>query len=374
MNIPLFCVQMPLSVDEPLLKVLHSGYVGQGPKAKEFEERLKLWTDNDYILSLNTGTSGLHLALKLAGVNSRSEVISTPMTCTATNLPILHTGARIRWADINPWTGNIDPETIPPLITQKTKAIVCVHWGGYPCELDEIHKIASEYGLAVIEDAAHAFGAEYKDRMIGSISDYTMFSFQAIKHITTIDGGALSVKNEKDYERGKLLRWYGIDREDKSKCDMRCEADIKEAGFKWHMNDVCATIGIEQLKRGMSTMGKFRNNAAYYRGELKRRKIKSVLPLRYKNDRYPSYWLFTVRADDRAAFLRFMNGVGVQVSQVHSRNDTHSCFKRFKERELPGVDEFTNHQCSIPVYAGLAEWQRSFIINAIQEFDRLGRA
>jgi len=261
--IPLFKVHVPESIDEPLLKVLHSGFIGQGIQVDKFEDALIPWVNNKNVLTVNSGTSALHLALKLAGIGFGDEIISTPQTCSATNTPIVLIGANIVWADIDPYTGNIDPETIKPLITSKTKAIMYVDWGGFPCQLDEINKIAKEYGLKTIEDAAHAFGAIYKDRKIGSISDYTCFSLQAIKHITTVDGGILTAKSEEDYRRGKLLRWYGIDREG-PRTDLRCEQDILEAGTKWHMNDVSACIGIEQLNYIESILKKHRDNAAYY--------------------------------------------------------------------------------------------------------------
>jgi len=282
--IPLFKVHIPESIDEPLLKVLHSGYVGQGVKVDKFEEALIPWFDNKYVLTLNAGTSGLHLALKLAGVDYDDEVISTPITCSATNIPIIASGANIIWCDIDPKTGNVDPNKIEELITHRTKAIMCVHWGGYPCDLDEINEIAEDYGLSVIEDAAHAFGASYKGRKIGSISDFSEFSFQAIKHLTTIDGGVLTCKNEDDYRRGKLLRWYGIDREG-PRTDMRCELDIEEAGYKYHMNDVAATIGLEQLKYVEDILYKHWANANYYNLEFKARNIKRSKPLEYKQDR-----------------------------------------------------------------------------------------
>jgi dTDP-4-amino-4,6-dideoxygalactose transaminase len=371
MRIPLFAVHMPKSVDEPLLKVLHSGFITQGSKVDEFEKKLIPWVDNKNILTLNSGTTALHLALKLADIKPEDEVISTPMTCAATNTPIMASRAKIVWADINPKTGNIDPNSIESLITKKTKAIMCVHYGGYPCDLDEVNAIAKKHRLKVIEDAAHAFGAEYKGRKIGSISDFTEFSFQAIKHLTTVDGGLLACKSERDYKRGKLLRWYGIDREGAKK-DMRCEEDIKEAGYKWHMNDVAATIGIEQLNHVGNVLKRHRENAEYFNYELKRRKIKKIKPLGYEEDRLSSYWLYTVLASDREGFVKFMTDAGIQVSQVHSRNDKHSCFKEFlPKNNLPGMDEFSSKQCSIPVHSALTSQDKNFIMNKIEEYQRL---
>jgi len=343
--IPLFKVSMSESVIEPLKKVLLSGYIGQGKKVEEFEKALAPWVGNPNCLSLNSGTSALHLALWLAGVKPGTNVITTPMTCTATNAPILALGASIIWADIDPWTGNIDPLDVARKITPETRAILAVHWGGYPCELDELSRISQKYGIPIIEDAAHAFDTKYKGKSIGSISNYTCFSFQAIKHLTTVDGGLLVCSSHDDYRRGKLLRWYGIDRETPRR-DLRCEEDIVECGLKFHMNDVNAIIGIEQLKHVNKVLEAHRANADHYNVELK--KLKRISLLRYHQDCSSSYWLYTIRARDRDMLQQFLAKQGIMASQVHIRNDQHTAFKGFR-RILPGVDEFAAEQISIPV-------------------------
>ena len=365
--IPLFKVFMPESVMEPLRKVLFSGYIGEGPRVEEFEHQLGPWFGNNNVLALDNGTAALQLALRLANVGYRDEVISTPMTCSATNEPILAMGAKIVWADIDSWTGYIDPGDVTRKITPKTKAIMCVHWGGYPCDLDELNDIASENRIRLIEDACHAFGSTYHGTPIGSHSDFACFSFQAIKEMTTVDGGALVCKSKADCERGRLLRWYGIDRKAKRK-DLRCEADIVEYGYKFHMNDVTAVIGIEQLKYVAATIERHRANAAQYDEAFKN--LKAVHPLRYKNDRSSSYWLYTIRVKNRPKFMERMKKAGITVSQVHARNDTHTMFKDFKTA-LPGVDEFTSEQVVIPVGWWLTSEDISRIIDAVVEFDHL---
>ncbi len=209
-NIPLFKVYMADNVDEPLLKVLHSGYIGEGEKVQEFEQALRDYLHQKYVLTLNSGTAGLHIAYHMAlhqdgpktFYNSNmDEVITTPITCTATNTPIIANGAKIVWADVDPLTGSIDPDDIEKKITKNTKAITMVHWGGNPCDIGKINKIASEHGIKTIEDGAHAMGMEYKGEKVGSHSDYTMISLQAIKHVTSVDGGLLLTKKENDYNR-----------------------------------------------------------------------------------------------------------------------------------------------------------------------------
>jgi len=367
---PLFKVFMPKSVMKPLKKVLFSGYVGEGPQVEKFEHKLAPWFGSKRVLALNNGTSAIQLALRLANVGYGDEVISTPMTCVATNEPVLSIGAKIVWADIDPDTGNIDPEDAAKKITAKTKAIIAVHWGGYPCELEALNAMAAAHGIKLIEDACHAFGATYHDKPIGSISDFTCFSFQAIKEITTIDGGALVCKSEKDFERGRLLRWYGINRKENRK-DFRCEADITESGYKFHMNDVAATIGIEQLKYVRANLEKNRMNAAQYNKALF--SLANIELLSYKNDRMSSYWLYTLRVKSPQVFMEWMKKAKIAVSQVHARNDKHTIFKDFIT-DLPGVDEFASKQMCIPVGWWLKREDISYIIDTITSYEpRLGR-
>lgn len=354
--IPLFKVFMPDNVIEPLQETLMSGYIGEGPKVAEFERQLAPWFGNENVLAVNSGTSAIQLALRLANIGSGDEVISTPMTCVATNQPILAIGAKIVWADINPWTGNIDPEDVKKKITKKTKAIMCVHWGGYPCDLDELNIIAKEHGIKLIEDACHAFGATYHNKPIGSHSDFVCFSFQAIKEITTGDGGALVCKSKKDYERGRLLRWYGIDRNIKGK-DLRCEEDITEWGYKFQMNDIAATIGIEQLRYVGANLILARDHAEKYDEAFDCNLI-------YENDRQSSYWLYTVRVYDRWLLMKRMKNAGIGVSKVHARNDIHGIFAESRTC-LPGVDEFYSQEVCIPVGWWLAPEDVACIIKEV---------
>ncbi|MFC1711116.1 DegT/DnrJ/EryC1/StrS family aminotransferase [Patescibacteria group bacterium] len=364
-QIVLFKVFVSPNVNVPLKKVLSSGYIGQGQKVDEFEKKLTKFIKNPYVLTVNSGTSAIHLALRLAGVGYGDEVISTPMTCTATNWPILANGARIIWADIDPETGNIDPNSIKKNITKKTKAIVVVDWGGYPCDIDEIRKLVGK--IPIIEDAAHAFGAEYKNKMVGCKADYTCFSFQAIKHLTTVDGGMLALRAKKDYEKAKLLRWYGINREGRSQHD-RIEINISDWGYKFHMNDVNAAIGIENLKHVKKILKKHRTNADFYKNQLQG--LKKVKLLKENKKFLSSYWLFTIKVKNRNRFFNFMNAKNIMVSQVHRRNDTHPVVRKFK-KNLPGVDKFTRSMICIPVGWWIKKNQIDYIVDVIKNFDQL---
>lgn len=355
--ISLFKTHTPQTIDKPLLDTLHSGYITQGPKVEEFEGRVADFLGTKNVVALNSGTSALTLAMRLAGIGPGDEVITTAMTCTATNLPVLSLGASIVFADCDPITGNINTESIEKLITSKTKAILFVDWGGMPADLDQIMDIARVHNLKVIEDAAHAFGAEYNGQKVGTIADFTCFSLQAIKHITTGDGGLLTCKDPADYERAKVLRWFGIDRS-KSGLDSRIDQDIEEWGYKFHMNDLNATIGIVQMDHVANVLQAHRLNARYYEENLDNYFVRMVDPA----DRKSAWWLYTLLLPskrERDEFKKYMNDGGVMVNQVHRRNDEYTVFKPYAKRKinghtLDGLDYFADRMICIPVHWGLS--------------------
>jgi len=234
-TIPLFKVYMSEEAAQKAKDVLTSGYIGQGPIVDEFEKKLKEVLNNDFVVTTNSATSAEHLAVHLLkdpmdswpGIQEGDEALAPALTCTATNWPLLANGLKIKWVDTDPNNLNMDLDDLARKITKKTKVIMVVHWGGYPIDLDRLKSIQKQakeihgFAPAIIEDCAHSFGSRYKNKPIGSHGNINTFSFQAIKHLTCGDGGALVVPHERLYHRAKLLRWYGIDRENNSK-DFRC--------------------------------------------------------------------------------------------------------------------------------------------------------
>ncbi|MEM3101651.1 MAG: DegT/DnrJ/EryC1/StrS family aminotransferase, partial [Candidatus Nitrosotenuis sp.] len=246
-------------------EVLRSGFISAGRMADEFEKELSRRLGLVNPVTVNSGTSALYLALALAGVKPGDEVIVPAQTFIATGLVVLMHYAKPVFADIQYETGNIDPNSIREKITERTKAIIPVHWGGYPCDMDEINEIAKEHNLAVIDDAAHALGATYKGKPVGSISRFTAFSFQAIKHLTTGDGGALCCLNEDDYQEAKKRRWFDIDRENAKPSILgEREYDATHVGYKLHMNDISAAIGLGNLEDFHLSLKRRREIADYY--------------------------------------------------------------------------------------------------------------
>lgn len=377
-KIPLFKVFMSPTAGDEVNKVLYSGYVGQGPKVEEFEKNLKDFFNHDYVQTLNSGTSGLHLALHLLkkpygktwpGISPGDEVLATPLTCTASNWPILANGLKIKWVDINPSTLNMDLDDLARKISPTTKAIIPVHWGGYPNDLDKIAEIQLRtkdflgFKPAVIEDGAHAFGSKYKGKLLGTHGNMIMYSLQAIKHMTSVDGGLLLCPNRDLHKRGKLVRWYGIDR-DSDRKDFRCEANIEEWGFKFHMNDVCAAIGIENLKHIGEIISKHQNNASFYDKKLS--DVKGIKLLERNPDMESSFWLYSLLVENRDGFYRWMNECGITVSQVHERNDIHTCVSEYRTH-LPSLDKTIGSVVSIPVGWWITDEQREYIVDCIKK-------
>jgi len=351
----LFKVFMSDEVKEKVPEVLTSGFITQGKKVEKFEEELKKEFNYPYILTLNSCTSGITLALRMIKdrmkLSDDDEVLTSPLTCMATNEPILTNNLRIKWVDVDRNTALIDLEDLEKKLTKKTKVILFVHWGGYPVDLDKLNDILdrkeAELGFRplIVEDCAHAFYSEYKGKKIGTHGNYCVFSTQAIKHLTTGDGGLIFLPNEEEYEKAKLLRWFGIDREKRNYKgkDFRLEHDVKEWGYKFHMNDINATIGLCNLPHMKRIIDKCRENAKYLTDNYKGGKI--IHP--YNEEFKASYWLFTVLVDNKFEYIEEMKEKGFMVSQVHQRNDTHSCFKEFK-CDLPNLDYIEKHIVCIP--------------------------
>ncbi|MDP2939664.1 MAG: DegT/DnrJ/EryC1/StrS family aminotransferase [Candidatus Omnitrophota bacterium] len=359
--IALFWPHMSRKVEKKLPEILNSRWIGQGPQVDSLERKFSSMFNLPYVVSVNNCTAALHLSLILADVKDGDEVITTPMTCSATNIPILYQRARAVFADIQENTLNIDPNSIRQKITDKTKAIIVVHWAGYPCDMDEILQIAKAKNLPVIEDAAHAVGAYYKDKPIGNISNYSCFSFQAIKQITSGDGGILTVQNENDYKRAKLLRWYGIDREFKG--DIYSKYQIKEIGFKYHMNDIAATILILQLDDLAKVLARRRRIADIYRKNLNN--VAGLELLESKNDRQSANWLFTIKVQDRQGFTKKLCGNGIESHMVHVRCDIYPIFGG-RKLDLPVMNKVEDKYTSIPLHTKLTDEDLKRIIKTIK--------
>tara|TARA_R110000824_G_C15209044_1_gene676402 strand:+ start:1035 stop:2234 length:1200 start_codon:yes stop_codon:yes gene_type:complete len=390
--IPLFKVFMAEDVPEKVSKILMSGYIGQGPVVDEFEELLKSYFGHDWLVTTNAATSAEHLALhmlrkptkimemnhsgdgavvhKWDGIKTDDEVLCTPLTCTATNWPVLANKLKIKWVDVDPKTLNMDLDDLARKITKKTKIIYLVHWGGYPVDLDRVKEIQDKtehllgFRPMVIEDCAHSIGSQWKNKPLGNHGNICTFSLQAIKHVTAIDGGILTLPNQDLYHRAKLLRWYGIDRETNKK-DFRCEADVAEWGFKFHMNDVNATVGVGNFKHVDELVNMHIENAEFYSKELDGVPGVTLTQQNMKH-RKSSYWIYSMLVNKKQKFMDKMKECNIMVTQVHERNDIHTCVSDYKAH-LPNLDKIQKQLICIPNGWWITKEQRKYIVECIKE-------
>ena len=357
--IPLVKVGMPpRSRLMPALKeVLYSGVIAEGESVYAFEERFAAQMNLPNALGLSSGTAALHVSLLMAGVLPGDEVITTSMTAEPTNITILHAGARPIFADVDPQTGNLDPVSVESLIGPRTKAIIVVHYAGFPAKLAELRLIADRYGIALIEDAAHALGAAYSNQGIGSIGDFAIFSLQAIKHMTTIDGGILTMKNHARLDEARKLRWFGM-----SKGIARTAVDIITPGYKYNMTNVSAVVGLAQLEIIDRRIARHKSNGSYFDNHIS--KIGGLSITQFEHHATPSYWLYTVLSDDSNDVEARLTSIGVAASKLHRPNHLHTVFAQ-NANHLPGVESFYRRMTHIPCGWWVSNGNRTKIVEAL---------
>lgn len=339
-------------------QILYSGYIAEGEAVYQFEKEFGEYIGNPNVLVLSSGTAALHIALLLLNVGEGDEIISTAMTAEPTNTTIAITGAKVVWADVDERTGLLDPKSVREKITSRTKAIMLVHYAGMICNMDEFNKISEEYNIPIIEDAAHALGSKYNGKIIGSNSRFTCYSFQAIKQMTTVDGGAIAFRDELDVAAARKLRWFGLDKK-----VPRLKNDITRAGYKYGMNNVTATIGSIQLQDTPDIIARYISNGKFYDEKLK--DIAGVTLVPYYNNTEPSYWLYTMKVERRDDFIKMMEEHGVAASPLHHRSDTHSVFAESK-CDLPNLDKFYKEFVHIPCGWWVGTEERESIANLIK--------
>lgn len=363
MKIPLFKVYNAPDVGEEVAKTLQSGYVGQGPKVEEFEAALSSRFRWPYVLAVNSCTSALQLALHSCPF--KGEVLTTPLTCFATTAAIINSGFRPRWVDVDSF-GNMDLDDLERKFNGSVTAVMVVHYGGIPIDIKRLHEIitdkANVYGYIqsprIVHDCAHAFGSRYNGHLLGGEfygDEIYCYSFQAIKTLNTGDGGAMLIRDWDLYERLKKLRWFGLCRG-----SSRLEQNIEEVGFKYHMNDIAATIGICNLQ-GCDTLLKLqRENCDYY--SMKLSDISRKPDPKYQT----SGWVFPVRVPDRCVFDRLMGDKGIETGPAHSRNDKHECVSPWQE-SLPNTDIMERELTFLPSGWWLGPHDREKVVDAARE-------
>jgi UDP-4-amino-4,6-dideoxy-N-acetyl-beta-L-altrosamine transaminase len=363
-----------------VVKVLKSDWITQGPKIEEFENALCVYTGARYAVCVTNATSALHLACLVLGIKTGDEVVTSPITFVATANAVIYCGGKPVFADIQEDTVNIDPIEIKKKITRKTKAIIPVHFAGYPCDLEEIYQIAKKHNLAVIEDATHALGAEYKGEKIGSchFSDMTVFSFHPIKLITTGEGGAILTNNRKYYEKLLKLRTHGITKgnfQQKSHGDWYYEMQC--LGFNYRLTDFQCALGISQLRKIDNFISRrrkiaeiynhaFRNNG-YFDLPVEKRYVKSA------------YHLYPVRLKDKFKkkrkkifdYLR-KNNLWVQVHYIPVHLQPYYRKKYgYKKDDYPKAEDYYYKTISLPIFPEMTNREITYIVEKIKRFSSL---
>jgi perosamine synthetase len=346
-NIVLFHPHIPTNAVEAVTRVLKTRWIGQGPLVETFERKFGARFAGDCpTLAVRSGTDALHLAYILAGLQAGDEVISPLFTCTATNVPLLYLGVKVVFADVRPETLNIDPADVRRRITDRTRAIVCIHHGGLPCDMAQLQAIADEYRLKIIEDAAHALGATYRGKSIGQISDFTMFSFAAVKNITTGDGGMLIMRDGSFLDKARRLRSAGIDR--KAKQAGNWENDIFEIGYRYQTSDIAAAMGLAALDEFDDVLAHRRSLLEQYERELVDIPGLSLIGTQRK-DRTHAAWMCTVLVERREGLQKKLREQNIESSQVHYRNDRYSIFGGRRD-DFPNMDAVEDKYLHLPLH------------------------
>ena len=359
MEVRQFRVFMSPDAGKRVEQTLLSGYIGQGKIVDEFEKQLVKWfNSNPHVLTVNSGTSALQLALHYirgGSIDEKPVVFTTPLTCLATTAAIVNSGMQPYWIDVDPNTCNFDLDDLERQLKKVDPvAILAVHYAGYPVDLERLSKIARY--IPVVEDCAHALGSYTPHGHVGTLyGNFGCFSFQAIKTLTTGDGGALVLPTESLYHKFKKLRWFGLDRN-----VPRHVQDVTEIGFKYHMNDIAATIGLANLEHLDENLRKQKNNVQFYRQHI------PDMCLKYDLQLQTSGWMFPVKVGNAQEFDKAMRGRGIETGLGHHRNDLHICLKEYR-RSLPGLEWTVRTTSCIPSGWWLTPEEKEYILDNINK-------
>ncbi len=363
-----------------VVDTLRSGWITSGPKVRQFEDDFQRFIgDGVECVAVNSATAGLHLALEARGVQAGDEVIVPTHTFAATAEVVRYTGGDVAFADVDPNTYCIDPRSIERCLTPRTRAIIPVHFGGFVCDMDAILDIAQRFNLAVIEDAAHAFPSEYRNKRVGTLpSDATVFSFHATKFLTTGEGGMLVTKNQAIAQRARVMRTHGIDRDAFSRTSAPSHTwryEVIAPGFKYNMTDIAAAIGISQLARTNALLSRRQALVRRYNEGLE------GLPLTLPPspaDGVHSWHLYVVQLGENAPLtrdeaLRALYDEGIECSvhyiPLHLQPYWRDRYKLLPE-QFPNSQRLSERSISLPVYTRMTDSDQDRVIDALRRLLR----
>lgn len=355
---------------QAVVDVLRSDYLTTGPKIAEFEKMVADYVGAKYAVAISNGTSALHAACFAAGIQLGDEVITTPLTFAASSNCVLYCGGTPVFADVDPKTYNIDPEDIRRKITDKTKAIIAVHLAGQPCDMDEIHKIAKEHDLIVIEDGAHALGSVYKGKKVGTLSDMTTFSFHPVKPITTGEGGMIVTDNEEFYQKMMLFRSHGITRDENlmTRNDGPWFYQQLDLGYNYRITDIQCALGCSQMKKLDRFLALRKEIVARY-NEAFADCENIVTP--YQLPETESGWhlyIVQVKNCDRRKVFEALREHGIAVNVHYIPVYLHPYYQEhgYKDVHCRNAEEVYSHIISLPLYPTLTEEQQQYVIETLK--------
>jgi perosamine synthetase len=367
--IPVFKPAYDQQEIEALKEPFSSGWIGLGPKTREFEEKFARFIGTGYAVGLNSGTAALHLAMKVMEVEG-GEVITTPITFVSTNHAILYNRAIPVFADVEEDTLNIDPAEVEKLITKRTKAVVVVHYGGHACQMDAIMELARKYGLKVIEDCAHSCGGSYQGRLTGSIGDIGCFSFHAVKNLACGEGGMITLNDEELDRRLRELRWLGISKGtwDRAKVEgYSWFYNVEEVGYKAHMNDIPAALGLVQLKKLEDLNNRRRQIVSQYDAAFSRLDwLEIPVEKSYARSARHNY---VVKVQQRDRFIQYMTDKGIATGVHYYPNHLYPVYKPYY-RKLPVAESVWQHIVTLPLFPDLTPSQIDYIIDTVSGFSK----
>jgi perosamine synthetase len=355
---------------QAVVDVLRSDYLTTGPKIAEFEKMVADYVGAKYAVAISNGTSALHAACFAAGIQPGDEVITTPLTFAASSNCVLYCGGTPVFADVDPKTYNIDPEDIRRKITDKTKAIIAVHLAGQPCDMDEIHKIAKEHDLLVIEDGAHALGSVYKGKKVGTLSDMTTFSFHPVKPITTGEGGMIVTDNEEFYQKMMLFRSHGITRDENlmTRNDGPWFYQQLDLGYNYRITDIQCALGCSQMKKLDRFLARRKEIVARY-NEAFADCENIIIP--YQLPETESGWhlyIVQVKNCDRRKVFEALREQGIAVNVHYIPVYKHPYYQEhgYKDVHCRNAEEVYSHIISLPLYPTLTEEQQQYVIETLK--------
>ena len=346
-TVPLFGIYRERQMEDVILDVLQSGQIAAGNYVNKFTEGFGKLTCQDHIVTVNDMSNAIQIALRLSDVQPGDEVLTTSFACMSTNAPIASSGASPVWVDVNPATGQMDPDALVRSITSRSKAVIVYHLAGYPAEIEKIAEICSSHGLKLIEDCDNALLASVGNQQVGCFGDFAIFSFYPNRQLNASEGGALSCRRREDAERAIRLRRYGIDlnqfRDQQGEINPEC--DIPEIGWAATLNNMCSAMAYVQLDGVAHRIQRAREYAGIYRELLSQ--LSALDIVKPYETSVPSYWVFLVRVLNRDHILTTLKKAGIQASRLHYLNDRYSGFKTDRVT-LPGTQDFFDHVLALP--------------------------